>query len=135
MMTIPFLPLNALVDAWPWPWRKKGQSATDSPSTAANSDTLDTTPGGESPARWVKVAENLQPVVAAIVKGRLESVDIPAVIRQESIGSVMGLTVGPLGWSTVWVPEEKAEAAVALLAQTFDDEDADDMTPTDKDPQ
>lgn len=80
----------------------------------------ETTPGDHEPAIWVKVADNLQPAEAVIIKGRLESMKIPAVVQQESIGSVMGLTVGPLGSARLLVPEPLAEQARTILAQTYD---------------
>lgn len=45
-------------------------------------------------------------------------------VQQEAIGSVMGLTVGPLGSAKVLVPEPLVERALAILAETFEvDED------------
>ena len=57
----------------------------------------ETTPGGTEGTAWVVVVENVSPGEAAIIKGRLESETIPAVIQQEAMGSVLGLTVGPSG--------------------------------------
>ncbi len=82
----------------------------------------ETTPGNREPVRWVEVTGSLQPMEAIIIKGRLESLDIPAIVNQESIGSVMGLTVGPLGAATVSVPEPLAETALSVLAETFEPE-------------
>jgi hypothetical protein len=76
----------------------------------------ETTPGSDEPVAWVAVAVNLAPIEAAIIKGRLESMHIPALVRQESIGAIMGLTVGPLGSAGVLVPEALAEKALAILA-------------------
>ncbi|MFQ5575993.1 MAG: putative signal transducing protein [Anaerolineae bacterium] len=86
----------------------------------------ETTPGGQESVRWVAVAQNLQPLEANVIKARLESMDIPALVHQESIGSVMGLTVGPLGAARVLVPEPLAGQSLEILAQTF--EPADDET-------
>jgi len=96
----------------PWPLANKPKS------TAA-----ETTPGGSESTKLVAVAVNLNPAEAAIIKGRLESEDILAVIQQEAMGSVLGLTVGPLGSANVLVPEPLAERAVAILAETFDGSD------------
>ena len=57
----------------------------------------------------------------------LESVNIPAIISQESAGIAFGLTVGPLGEVIVLVPAGRAEEAREVLramengqlAQTF----------------
>jgi len=53
---------------------------------------------------------------ADMVRGFLESFGIPAMISQESIGRVYGLTSGPLGEVNVLVPEERTDEALELLA-------------------
>ena len=70
--------------------------------------------------RWVEVTESLSPLEADVIKSRLEAADIPALIEQEAIGAVMGLTVGPLGSAKVLVPETMANQALELLSETFD---------------
>lgn len=82
----------------------------------------ETTPGGHVPARWAAVG-TFSPAEAAIIKGRLESQDIPAVIQQEAVGKVIGLTVGPLGSARVLVPESLLDQALAVLAETFEVEE------------
>lgn len=52
---------------------------------------------------------------AEIVKGRLESEGIPAVLRYESAGIVYGLTVDGLGQVEVQVPASLAEEARQVL--------------------
>lgn len=52
---------------------------------------------------------------AQIVKGRLESAGIPAIIRGEVLGTIFGLTTGTLAESAVLVPAALAEKAEALL--------------------
>ncbi len=86
----------------------------------------ETTPGKNEPTRWVVVAANVSPGEAAIIKGRLESQDIPAVVQQEAVGTVLGLTVGPLGSAKVLVPEPLAEQALAILAETFEPDEEED---------
>jgi hypothetical protein len=81
------------------------------------------TPGGTESTQWVVVAANLNPAEAAIIKGRLESRNILATIQQEAIGIVLGLTVGSLGSAKVLVPEPLAEQALAILAETFEDDE------------
>ena len=98
------------------PWF--GQDERDKAATS------ETTPGGNEEMRWVVVGVNLTPAEAAIIKGRLESHDIPAIAQQEALGSVLGLTVGPLGSAKVLVPEPLAEQALEILSETFEvDED------------
>lgn len=72
---------------------------------------------------WVPIATGLLPLDAAVLKSRLESESIPVLLRQESIGSVMGLTVGPLGDASVWVPEQFSQQAMEILElpNEFDD--------------
>jgi len=52
---------------------------------------------------------------AQIVKGRLESEGIPAILQYESAGLVYGLTADGLGETTVLVPEELADDARLIL--------------------
>jgi hypothetical protein len=52
---------------------------------------------------------------AEIIKGRLESEGIPAVLRYESAGIVYGLTVDGLGQVEVQVPASLAEEARQVL--------------------
>ena len=70
--------------------------------------------------QWIEVTESLSPLEADVIKSRLEAADIPALIEQEAIGIVMGLTVGPLGSARVLVPEVMADRALELLSETFD---------------
>ncbi len=62
---------------------------------------------------------------AQVIKGKLELAGIPAYLRYEAVGQVLGLTVDGLGLVEVQVPEESAEAALALI--TEDEEDAGDV--------
>jgi len=63
---------------------------------------------------------------AEIIKGKLETNDIPVLLQYESLGPVMGLTVDGLGQVRVLVPEDKVEIARDLLQ---DIEDSDDTQP------
>lgn len=71
---------------------------------------------------WVVIKSNLDPGEAMILKSHLDSEGIAAVIQQEAVGSVLGLTVGPMGSAKILVPEPLAEQALALLSDTFEDE-------------
>jgi hypothetical protein len=55
---------------------------------------------------------------AEIIKGKLETNDIPVLLEYESLGPVLGLTINGLGQVRVLVPEDKAEIARALLEET-----------------
>lgn len=90
------------------------------PEKRDRSKATETTPGETVSTSWVVVATQLNPGEAAIIKARLESYGIPALAQQEAIGSVLGLTVGPLGSARVLTPEPLAERALAILAETFE---------------
>ncbi|NQT48352.1 MAG: DUF2007 domain-containing protein [Chloroflexi bacterium] len=68
---------------------------------------------------------------AQIVKGRLESEGIPAILQYESAGLVYGLTADGLGETTVLVPEDLAEEAREILEidHTGEIEDFGEMEP------
>ena len=66
-------------------------------------------------ARLVTVyVANGQPE-AQIIKGRLESEGIPAVLRYESAGLVYGITIDGLGQVEVQVPSSLAQDAKRVL--------------------
>lgn len=50
-----------------------------------------------------------------IIKSRLESEGIPAILKYESAGLVYGLTADGLGETTVLVPEDLAQEAKEIL--------------------
>ena len=52
---------------------------------------------------------------AHIIKGRLESEGVPALLRYESAGLVYGITVDGLGQVKVMVPQRLAEDAKEIL--------------------
>jgi len=54
---------------------------------------------------------------AQIVKGRLESAGIPALLKYEAIGKVYGLTVDGLGKVEILVPETLKEKALEELEE------------------
>ena len=61
---------------------------------------------------------------AHVVKGRLESEGIPAIIRGEALATIYGLTAGNLAVAKVLVPAPLAEKALAVLSA--DDSSLDD---------
>lgn len=101
---------DTIADAMPWPQSERREQATDA----------ETTQGRTEETRWVVVGLNLNPAEAAIIKARLDSEEIPAIVQQEAIGSVFGLTVGPLGSAKVLVPEPLVEKALDILSETFE---------------
>jgi hypothetical protein len=57
---------------------------------------------------------------AHVVKGRLESEDIPVLLRYESVGPAIGLSVGGLAEVEVLVPAPLAERARNILGERAD---------------
>lgn len=64
-----------------------------------------------------------------MVRLLLESVDIPAIVRQESAGIAIGLTVGSLGIANICVPENRVEEALQIL-QAMDNGELDEIQET-----
>jgi len=64
---------------------------------------------------------------AQIVKGRLESEGVPAMLRYEGAGLIYGITVDGLGEARVMVPENLVEQAETILADQ-EYEQPDDVT-------
>ena len=69
--------------------------------------------GGKSRLISVYSGNYLQ---AHIVKGRLESEGVPALLSYEGAGLIYGVTVDGLGEARVMVPEDMAEEAEAIVA-------------------
>ncbi len=57
---------------------------------------------------------------AEVIKAKLEAAGVPALLRYESAGPVLGLTVDGLGLVAVQVPEAWADDALALIAEEPD---------------
>jgi hypothetical protein len=108
---------EAVGNTIPWPIEGRGREEAGA---------SETTPGGTQETKWVTIGKNLNPGEAVVIKGRLESEDIPVVVQQEAFGSFIGLTVGPLGSAKVLVPEPLAERALAILADTYEVDDLDE---------
>lgn len=52
---------------------------------------------------------------AQVIKGKLESADIPVLLKYESAGPIYGITIDGLGEVRVLVPARFAEEARALI--------------------
>ncbi len=84
-----------------------------------------TTTGSDIQAgRPVEVYRALNEMEAQVIKGLLESNDIPVMLQHEAISTVMGMAAGPLAEVKVLVPEPLAEKAIALLEEDGGDEEA-----------
>ena len=74
-----------------------------------------TTTGGELEQEPVMVWVAQNQMEAQVIKGRLESEDIPAIVRGEALGAIYGLTTGSLAQSAIFVPAPLAEKAQLIL--------------------
>jgi hypothetical protein len=92
-------------------WFRK-EAYAQSPGT--NTGSISVT-GGDGDQEPVVVWEAANLLEAQIVKGRLESEDIPAVIRSEALGTIYGLTTGSLAAAAVLVPAPLADKALEIL--------------------
>ncbi len=71
---------------------------------------------------WTVVAETNGIVEAEIIAGLLRTADIPYYIQQESVGRVIGISLGAIGRVSVLVPTKFEAVAMALLDEpTMDD--------------
>jgi hypothetical protein len=104
-------------------WRTAGQTSEPDDST-----TNGVTTGGELDQEPVVVWEAANAMEAEVVKGRLESAGIPAIVRSEALGAIYGLTTGSLAAADVLVPAALAEKALDLLhsAVETDESEADE---------
>ncbi len=95
--------------------RTEGEAAGELAATAA------TTTGGGSENEPVIVWEAANLMEAYVVKGRLESEGIPALIRGEAVGAIYGLTAGSLAVVKVLVPAPLVDRALTLLLDAEDE--------------
>ena len=87
-------------------------------------------PGGEEPVHWIVVAIAVG-LEAEVFRSKLDSENIPCLLKRESVGSVIGITIGPLGETQVLVPQEYAEQAIQLLNEGELEQDSEDFTSDD----
>ena len=73
--------------------------------------------GGKEKTPWEVVYVATNRMEAEVVRGRLESEDIPVVLSGEALGTVFGLATGPLAQVEVLVPAPLAERAHQILAE------------------
>lgn len=73
-----------------------------------------------SKSAWVVIAV-VSPPDDAVLESLIQSFGIPVRIIHESIGSVFGLSIGPLGQVKIVVPEACAEEAKRLLQAELED--------------
>ena len=115
--------MSAFIDQLPGWFRRRNTPATDG-AEQSDPTTASTTTGGGSEGEPVVVWEAANIMEAHVVKGRLESEGIPAIIRGEALATIYGLTAGNLAVAKVLVPAPLAEKALAVLSA--DDSSLDD---------
>jgi len=75
------------------------------------------TTGGPVSQEPVVVWQAANPMEAQIVRGRLQSAGIPAIVRGESMGRIYGFIYGGLAERDVLVPAALAETAEEILSE------------------
>lgn len=112
-------------------WFKRNFGHHESIEEASQATTVS---GGDLQQDPVVVWEAANQLEAQIVKGRLESEGIPAIIRGEAVGVLYGLTTGGLAVTDVLVPAALAEQASHILSEEMpaDAECADVVSPPDE---
>lgn len=78
-----------------------------------------------SDPKFVTVYRSYGMLAAEVVKGKLETAGIPAILKYESAGQVLGLTVDGLGLVEVQVLAPWVDEATALVAEGPDEPDDD----------
>ena len=73
----------------------------------------------------VTVYESQGMFAAEVVKAKLEANGIPAMLKYESVGKVIGIMVDGLGRVEVLVPAGFAEDALAVIEEDEPEEEAD----------
>ena len=95
-----------------WETRKKRARTVESENTNSSATT-----GGSVSQEPVVVWQAANPMEAQIVKGRLQSAGIPAIVRGESMGRIYGFVYGGLAERDVLVPGPLAESAQEVLSE------------------
>lgn len=92
-------------------WFRREEKAEDDAAPPSATATTGGVLDQEPVVVWV--AQNQ--MEAQVIKGRLESEGIPAIIRGEALGAIYGLTTGSLAQTAVLVPAPLAEKAQLIL--------------------
>lgn len=74
----------------------------------------------------VKVYESQGIFAAEVVKAKLEANGIPAMLKYESVGQIIGITVDGLGRVEVHVPGQFEEDALDLIDEGADENEEED---------
>lgn len=107
--------------------RRRAQTSDDAVGETESKGATRT--GGSGDQEPVVVWEAANLMEAQVVKGRLISEGIPAIVRGESLGQIYGLTAGKLASTDVVVPALLAEKARQILeteVEWIDEDELDD---------
>lgn len=74
-----------------------------------------------SESKFVTVYRSYGILAAQVVKGKLETAGIPTILKYESAGQILGLTVDGLGQVEVQVLAPFADEATALVSEELDE--------------
>jgi len=66
---------------------------------------------------WVNIYTARNILDANFIKGRLESEDIPAMLKYEVAGQLYGITVDGLSEVQIFVPRELQQEAIEIIDQ------------------
>lgn len=83
---------------------------------AKEDETMTTTGGGHHSSDLVEVYRAAHNLEAQVIKGLLESNDIPVLLVGESLGTTLAVSIGALAEVRVMVPEPLADRALELLS-------------------
>lgn len=113
--------------------RANGDSQSDTGSGVDRHDEHAQTASGKDDQTPVVVWEAANRMEAEIVAGRLNSENIPTIIRGESLGAIYGLTTGSLAAANVLVPAALAEKALAILESAVEWDEGESTDPSEND--
>lgn len=63
---------------------------------------------------WVNVYTTNMPE-ATVIKSKLESENIPVMLKYESFGKITGLNIDGIGEVNIWVPEDYREQVLEII--------------------
>lgn len=101
-------------------WVGRRSDAQDEETASEEQSKTTTQTGGSGGQEPVVVWEAANSMEAQIVKGRLISEGVPAIVRGESLGQIYGLTAGKLASVDVLVPAPLADKARQILETEVD---------------
>ena len=80
----------------------------------------------------VKIYQSQGMLAAEVIRAKLEAHGIPAMLKYEALGQVLGVTVDGLGRVEVYVPAELADMAAEVIAEEDFDASQSDAWETDE---